>query len=381
MSDAVKARVTHPEKAHNAALDGVRGIAILLVLLHHWGVPLPTGSRLYGPMLMVAESCWLGVDLFFVLSGFLITGILADTVGTPGFLKNFYARRFLRIFPLYYGVIAVLLLLTPVAHFVWGAMLPMLLLYLQNTGIAVPLDQYRLGYAVNLNPYWSLAVEEQFYLVWPLLVFFLRDVKRLTQIALGLSVAALLLRIVLVHMGVSPWFVYSFTACRADALLLGGALALLLRSERLGVRSATVRWAPWIGGCAALLLVPIAIQLRGLNWQGSPLLLTVGLTLIAVASCGVVAWTQRQGSGRMLRNPVLRFFGRYSYGIYMLHLLCFRALYKWIEEWMLAVITRAQVAAALSWLLAAGVVIGVAVLSFKFYETPFLKLKRHFAYR
>lgn len=380
MPDVGGASVTHPEKARNLALDGLRGIAILLILLTHWGIPIPGSSRFAAPILAFTKSCWVGVDLFFVLSGFLITGILVDTVGTKDSLKIFYARRFLRIFPLYYGVLVGLLLLTPVLHLVWGPMLPLLVLYMQNTGIGVPLDKYMLSHAVNLNPYWSLAVEEQFYLLWPLFVFAIRDVNRLTKIAFALSGLALVLRIVLVRAGVSPWFVYCFTACRADTLLLGGALALLLRSERQGPAQAVLRWAPWVGGLAALVLVPFALRPDGLQWLLSPFVRTGGFTLIALACCGLVAWTQRKDSGSFLRQPLLRFFGRYSYGIYMLHLLCFRALYKLIEEQMLSLLPWWHVAAILSWLAAAALVIGAAVLSFKYYETPFLGLKRHFAY-
>lgn len=380
MGEARRSGFTHPEKGHNLALDGVRGVAILLILFHHWGVPVPGSSRLAVPLIAICQSCWIGVDLFFVLSGFLITGILVDTVGSRNFLANFYARRFLRIFPLYYGVLGVLLLFTPVLHFAWGPMFPMLLFYLQNTGIAVPLDNYRLAHGVNLNPYWSLAVEEQFYLLWPLIVFAVKDVGRLTKIALALSGLALILRLVLVRAGVSPWFVYCFSACRADALLLGGALALLLRSERSGIRGLVVRWAPWMGGAAMTVLIPFALNSYGLDWQRSPFLRTGGLTLVALASCGVVAWTQREHSGRFLSQPWLRFFGRYSYGIYMLHLLGFRTLYKWIEGQLLPLMRWWQMAAILSWLAAAALVIGAAVLSFKYYETPFLRLKRRFAY-
>lgn len=375
------AEVTHPEKAHNPKLDGVRGIAILLVLLHHWGLPLPASNRFAGPVQTITESCWVGVDLFFVLSGFLITGILVDTLNSPRFLRNFYARRFLRIFPLYYGVIVVLLLLTPLLHLEWRGMLLPLVLYLQNTGMGPGFDHYGLGHGINLNPYWSLAVEEQFYLLWPFAVLLVRDVKRLTQLAVGLSILALLLRVGLVRGGVSPWLVYCFTACRADALLLGCALALLLRSKDAALRDAVVRWAPWVAVACALALVPVGYQLGALDWKHSSFLQTVGFSLIALSACGVVAWTQRESRGRFLTLPVLRFFGRYSYGIYMLHLLCFRPLYKGIEGLAIPFFHWWQVAAVLSWLAAAGIVIGAAVLSFRLYESPFLKLKRHFAYR
>src|SRR6266702_4824953 len=136
-----------------------------------------------------------GVDLFFVLSGFLITGILFDSLSDSSFFRKFYARRTLRIFPLYYGVLITLFLLTPWLGLQWHRMNWALLFYLQNTNIAGPFYDFHMGnQGLSLDHFWSLAVEEQFYLIWPLAVFFIRDLKKLLWTCLALSCAALLLR-------------------------------------------------------------------------------------------------------------------------------------------------------------------------------------------
>jgi peptidoglycan/LPS O-acetylase OafA/YrhL len=118
-----------------------------------------------------------GVDLFFVLSGFLITGILYDSLSDSGYFRKFYARRCLRIFPLYYGVLFALLLLTPWLHIQWQNMQWSLLLYLQNTNVIMPIYQWQ-SHSVDLIHFWTLAVEEQFYLVWPLAVSYFAIAKK-----------------------------------------------------------------------------------------------------------------------------------------------------------------------------------------------------------
>jgi peptidoglycan/LPS O-acetylase OafA/YrhL len=113
--------IDRPAEKHILALDGIRGLAILLVLYHHlfWSNP-NSGNRFFDFLNAIRASAFIGVNLFFALSGFLITGILLDTVTSPNFFKTFYARRMLRIFPLYYGVLLGLLLLTRPLHFVWN---------------------------------------------------------------------------------------------------------------------------------------------------------------------------------------------------------------------------------------------------------------------
>lgn len=154
--------IPHAFQPHVPALDGVRGLAILLVLMAHLLVAnTQTGNRLLNALVRIRGIGWSGVDLFFVLSGFLITGILYDSVSTTGYFKNFYARRFLRIFPLYYGFLLLLICLTHPLRLQWHGTQYVLLSYTQNLGIFTrDYTSFRPAAFINLNHFWSLAVEE-----------------------------------------------------------------------------------------------------------------------------------------------------------------------------------------------------------------------------
>ena len=196
---ARRSRCVPPQKKHDVILelDGVRGIAILLVLLFHLELPYPAGAPrlLFAPLLIG----WSGVDLFFVLSGFLITGILIDTRDCRNYFSSFYMRRVLRIMPLYLlAVFAYFAVALPIAHHFgyWsarnGSAQMWFWLHLSNWpaafGTVVPF----------IGHFWSLSVEEQFYFVWPLVVLFVRP-SRLIHVCCGVVVAALALRIAFVN--------------------------------------------------------------------------------------------------------------------------------------------------------------------------------------
>src|SRR4051812_15765629 len=222
---------SHAHKARKAqhipALDGVRGLAILLVLIFHFSqlgyTPNPTGFR--AVLQKATAAGWIGVDLFFVLSGFLITSILVEAKGSQGYFRNFYMRRVLRIFPLYYGVLAVAAVLglvfydrlpqeyRNVFHYQGG-----LWAYLQNF---IRIDW------MGFTHFWSLAVEEHFYLVWPALVFFLSR-RAAMGVCVALIAAAIAIRTgrVLNHAEIEA--TYTWTFCRMDCLAIGSLLALAI---------------------------------------------------------------------------------------------------------------------------------------------------------
>ena len=215
------------------ALDGIRGIAVLLVLLHHLSNYLPHQSRAFSAAAAVLRTGWVGVDLFFVLSGFLITGILLDTKYAPNYFQSFYARRVLRIFPLYYTVLSAVLL---------AALLPYAGRWLRPI---LPLPHDRWFYFVYLNNwwpllkdtwhaniighFWSLAVEEQFYLLWPLCVWLLPR-KKLPWVAGFGIVTALIIRCVLYFYFSPTRSIVENTFSRMDTLLMGASMAMLVRS-------------------------------------------------------------------------------------------------------------------------------------------------------
>ena len=374
--------VTAPAKMrqHVLALDGIRGLAILLVLAYHL---LHANSEVKSALMVTLEKIpggmWAGVDLFFVLSGFLITGILYDSLDDEGFFKKFYGRRTLRIFPLYYGLLLVLVALTVPLHLEWERMLPAMFLYLQNTRIFQPVFHYNPSAEVHLSHLWSLAVEEQFYLVWPVLVFWIRDLRRLLFTALAGAALSLLLRSLLTWDGTELNFLYVFTPCRADSLLLGGALALALRShwrERV-LASATLLMAVGAAGVAAII-----VHDRQFHFSQGFLVPSIGFTLLATFSVGLIAHVYRPSSRLrpLFEMPWLRLLGKYSYGLYVFHFP--------LDSWLTVPIRAALLSVSHSRLvsvLGAGLVVTllallVAYVSFHLYERQFLRLKKYFEY-
>lgn len=366
--------VSHEKRMpHIQALDGVRGLAITLVLLFHLlsSNNEPTHSWLIDMALKLRNAGWVGVDLFFVLSGFLITGILFDSLGDKKYFRNFYARRTLRIFPLYYAVLAVLFLLFLPA---WesGRKLYLLLAYLQNTPLwwhaptAKAIDDVT-------NHLWSLAAEEQFYLVWPVLVVLVRDRRKLIWIALSLALMAPIIRTVLLAHGATFEATYKMTICRCDSLLAGAWLALAIRGSR---RQTILRMAgPFF--CLSVFLCLVIAWRSGLFFWGNNLAINrYGYSLLAVAGTSLIALTLRPGSwtAAVMNISPLRWMGRYSYGIYIFHqmvgVVYISFLYQHIHSKMVLhaaiPICNLMLTLPLAW------------LSFRFYEQPFLRLKRYF---
>jgi len=324
-----------------------------------------------------------GVDLFFVLSGFLITGILFDSLQDGGYFRKFYARRALRIFPLYYGVLLVCLLLTVPWHLHWDGMGWLFALYLQNFR-AQRIMSFSLGHGVDLFHFWSLAVEEQFYLVWPAVVFFVRGKRSLLWTTLIGSAAALLLRLVFLGASQSSYVVHVTTIFRADSLLLGGTLALLYRSTAW---QRVQRIAPWgFLAAAALILASIlylAPRLANNAWAAALCFEGIRYSILAPGFACLIAWSLQRESlcSRLFELGWLRFLGKYSYGLYVLHVFVMSAvnlpLRDLLERYTHNKLFSVAAAACTVLLLS----IAAAYLSYHLYERPFLRLKHRFDYK
>ena len=366
---------------HVPALDGVRGIAVMLVLLEHLFVrnPNPNVSLPLRWVALLFSSGWVGVDLFFVLSGFLITGILYDTRSDPKFFRNFYARRALRIFPLYYGLLLVLIAVSSAQGYHWllkGTVL--YLTYLHTLWIG------GVGYTtapwVNINHLWSLAIEEQFYFVWPLLVFVLRTQRRIIAAALLGTAASIALRCWVYATGLLNTYhfaTYSWSPARLDGLLLGAVLAMLIRSRWRGT---VLRWAPVLFVVGAVLSLTVLASARQMFPLYYPVVGIAGYPLFAVTFAALVAWALRDGSGasRICGTSLLRMLGTYSYGIYVFHYVVHQFLTDRVYN-ALAAHTGSKLEPLLgSGLVTVGVSVAVAMLSFHFYERPILRFKRYF---
>ena len=375
---AGEARTRHLGRGHLVPLDGLRGIAILAVMASHVfavnyeAQPLPV--QLAGRLFFWGQ--W-GVDLFFVLSGFLITGILVDSLELPHFFRNFYMRRVLRIFPLYFGILFLLFALTTVLHIQWHGLQIPLLLYLQNSWRLQPLTEL-LGKNITLNHLWSLAIEEQFYLLWPLLVFLARTPRRVLTVAATGCVLALCFRLVLWGLWHNGFTTHYNMFARADALLLGAVLALLYRSA---LWPAVLRWSRPAFLALAALLVCSTVESGG-SPLASPLwLYAVHYSFVAVAAGSLLAWSLRAGLfSQMCRSHFLRFFGKYSYGLYVLHMTFLPLLTRLLRPFLFHQSGSKAVAVAGTAVLVVAISSGAAWLSFHLYEKRFLRLKRYFEY-
>ncbi len=363
---------------HNPALDGIRGTAITLVLLFHllWANGA-AGGVVVRFISSVRQAGWIGVDLFFALSGFLITGILFDSLGDGHYLKNFYVRRVLRIFPLYYGVLAVLWVVfhrSPADRHT----LALLSGYLQNLPF-----WWRQGRETMLisftNPLWSLATEEQFYLVWPFLILLVRKRARLGWIALGLALLAPLVRVLLLAHGAPIEETYKMTICRADALLGGAWLALQMRGPW---REKVLRFAgpAFLLACAGCLA--IAWRNGSFDFEEVRAINQCGFSILAVATTSLLAMAQLPATlvSRAMRAPALRFMGKYSYGLYVYHPLVQSACEEWLNPVLKTHVHSKIVIHVLFLAVVMGVTIPLAMVSYRFFEMPFLKLKRYFNY-
>jgi peptidoglycan/LPS O-acetylase OafA/YrhL len=390
--------------AHWRALDGLRGVAVLTVLAGHLFEDVKHPNVLVRGVLGALQFGWVGVDLFFVLSGFLITGILLDgkAAGTARvrYFRNFYMRRTLRIFPLYYSVLAIVLVLLPAVSPEFAARQPELIHgqgwlwgYVANVGIALRERWFLMGNDVNLNHFWSLAIEEQFYLVWPAVVWVCGPRRLATVCVVGVA-AALATRVGFVLAGKTGIALGLFTVCRLDGLLMGALAAVWMRTHP-GGPLAHARLAR-VGLAAAAVGIGATLTCERLA-PAVPLFSTVGLSLVAVAftaivwlavagEAGEVRWGGRAlaqvlGAGRPgVAGRVLGFFGRYSYGIYVFHWLVspviLHRFHPWDLQWLTGgVYLASAVLRNAVWL---GGAVGVAVVSWHVLEKPFLRLKRHF---
>jgi peptidoglycan/LPS O-acetylase OafA/YrhL len=309
-------------------LDGLRGIAIGMVLIYHYFlviIQVPPGS-VAAYLLATGRLTWSGVDLFFVLSGFLIGGILLDARGSSNFFRVFYARRFFRIVPIYgiflFGFFAFLLLIrsgkapafadVPMNEIPWLAY-PV---FLQNFWMVA---KNTMGMIV-LSATWSLAIEEQFYLTLPSLVHFF-DSRRLLQIVIGGILSAPILRIALRYFYPRNSFSYGYLMpCRADALLLGVLGAILLRNSL---------YRGWLEKNYRLLQILLFLLVGGAAFLTikSPsghdyLMSTIGFTWLAVLyACVILYALTQKGSllGSFLRTKWLGSLGTIAYGTYLLH--------------------------------------------------------------
>ena len=380
MSDLPAHRAPAPG-AHHPALDGLRGVAVLMVLSFHFLHIDGEGGVAERTLLAASRSGWAGVDLFFVLSGFLITGILLDARGAPGYFGAFYARRVLRIFPLYYAYLAVLFLVVPLLSSldVKPGTQGWLWTYLGNVLFA------REG-GFEASPYtghfWSLAVEEQFYLAWPLVVWVLPR-RRLALVCLGLVAGAFALRLGIHRTTFNATAAYVLTPARMDALALGALVAVAAREPSWWPR--VRRGAPWLLAASAAAVAAVWVHQGGL-FGGDPVVQVWAFGPLAAGFAALVVLTVDPAPSsrlsRTLSRPWLRGAGKYSYGLYVLHYPIFLGLEAaGLTSLALSGATGSRLAGVLAFAAVAGLAtFAAALLSWNLLEKPFLRWKDRVPY-
>jgi peptidoglycan/LPS O-acetylase OafA/YrhL len=316
----------------------------------------------------------MGVDVFFVLSGYLITGILLDTLRSPNYYRNFICRRALRIFPLYYACLGVFTAATALgplwsAFQRWGGA-GWFVAYLGNVRAAWIGAQPPV---FSFSPLWSLQVEEQFYLLYPALILFF-SIANVRRILIACVCVAPLLRLLLyVSMPGNIEARYSLMPSRMDALAIGGLVALLARSPKTRLRQTTIR-AGLTGGIGIL----VAICVVAGTDRGPLLMSTLGYSTTAATSAftliSVLFWPQGTLAA-CLRSKPLAYIGQISYGLYLLH-----APASWAARSIIGRLLRIRIDghSDLSVPITFASAFVVASLSWRFFETPFLRLKNRF---
>lgn len=348
-------------------LDGVRAIAVLMVMLMHILITNDQSKAALesvapGVLILLIGHGWLGVDLFFVLSGFLITGILLDTRESPRYFENFYGRRALRILPLYFLCIAVLACFYP-GH---GPYFLLSLVLLANLAGLVGA-----GVPHGADVFWSVAVEEHFYLIWPWLV------RMLSRRAFGWTCASTIitepiLRAIFTAHGMDVYFPSWF---RFDGLASGALLAVWFRSPSSSQRRSLMAAAACVAAAIAITIAGLPFGIMSKTVAGMSLrynqatLVYCGGMLVAIA-CRSTRLTAP------LRWNFFRVTGDLSYCLYLIHLALLDGYMVVFRHYVATGFTFSQL------LLRAVIVIlasyGLASLSRRFLERPILSLKRHF---
>ncbi|MBV8229532.1 MAG: acyltransferase [Planctomycetaceae bacterium] len=367
---------------HIPALDAVRGLAILLVMAYHFNLGPEDPSRLGRAFSKLLHLGGCGVDLFFVLSGFLITGILYDAKGKVHYFRDFYIRRSVRIFPLYYGVLFVSFGLLPLAtsrgSLIWREAEPhqaWLWMYASNLFLSWK-EAYLLG---GFNHFWSLAIEEHFYLFWPAIIY-LCDRKRGMMVCVGCMLLSLACRVGLVLDGDHPIAIYVLTPCRMDALAAGAFLALVVRGP-IEVGALRARAILSATGCAVVMAIVSWWKCDLSKMDGSVLILRFSMCSWLFATLLLFALTAAPDGpeARFWNGRLLRFFGKYSYGLYVFHYPLIPLFERLFPAGLLAERTGwVWIGKLLFIALAMGTSLGVALLSWNLYEKHFLKLKGWF---
>jgi len=368
------------EKSFHPELYSLRAAAFAVIFGHHFlasylgGFARLTHDGVASRVVMaLVDSCSVGLDMFFCLSSFLITSQLVREFDAHGHLNvgRFLARRSLRIFPLYFGFLALTVFIVPrliPGEHLSGVYLSAFCFFGANWLCAFN------GYPASVSaPLWSVSAEQQFYLVWSALIAFLspRRVVPLALCGLGLATVA---RITVLHLGLPHPAIWANTFARLDPIALGALCAMFVRQKR---------WRPGQGLRTSILITglsvpPLLIFILGPTVYHGPWSVLF-YPCVALASACVLAGTYRENKAK--HPAVLVYLGRISYGLFIFHMLAIQIV-RTVQHFLVPHVQGWQMKLALcagSMALALGLTVALAALSYRYFETPFLALKARFS--
>jgi peptidoglycan/LPS O-acetylase OafA/YrhL len=340
-------------------LDGIRAFAAIIVMFFHFFQSVQIDSNsLVNVLKKISLFGQTGVDLFFVLSGFLITRILINSKSNPHFFKNFIFRRIVRIFPLYYLFLFLYFFIAPIllnTQFIPLNEQWFYYVYLQNIGAT---------FNWNLNGpehFWSLAIEEHFYLFWPFLIYFFNQ-KSIKYLIAIIVVGTIFLRYLMIRNNLS---VFYFTFTRIDALAIGAGLSLLELNFVFQKKNKNKFLILLL-----ILVVPMVVFWIKLSGSGS--LEVIKYSLLAFFYFALIGYvlclSPNNFVNTILESKLLNFSGKISYGLYVYHPLVFLLVFKYYDflNWKL----QLMLSFTITYL--------VAIFSYYLFENQFLKLKKYF---
>jgi peptidoglycan/LPS O-acetylase OafA/YrhL len=354
-------------RSYYPALDGMRGMAILLVVIYH-----------NFNFINYTFFGWLGVDLFFVLSGFLITQILLQTFNSKNYLSIFYIKRALRIFPLYYAALIVFLLILPTTLkdtsiidyytsnqlWLWVFLQNWLYIFKQPSGFGL------------LNHFWSLAVEEQFYLLWPILVLLIKKPKHLLIFIAFILILVIALRLYVWIERIENLHYYNlYTFSRIDGICIGCMVALVQKINKQFLSKSDT----WIVLIFALLNF-LFYFINKFSRFSFPFLAMIGYTTFAMIFGLLVNIGTTESSHwitRIFNNCFLRFFGKISFGLYVIHWPVYILMREKVSTWM-NIYSPLNAEIIISTLLTMIAII-LSLISYYTFEKRFLSIKQVFS--
>ncbi len=363
-------------RKYNPALDGIRGYGFLLVFIVHYFSPnqfAQAGSISSRTLKGMESVAFFSVPMFFVLSGYLIGGILLNTQNREGYFRVFYSRRVIRIFPLYYLTLLIIACIDASLKFPLRFQFWTHFLFIQNL---FP-DFHRYTTPVVLVQYWSLASEEQFYILWPLVVWLFPQKRKLLGVATFLVMISFAIRLAGSHLFSSPDQVRYFSLARADAILLGVILGLVYKEAFFAQIKAHAKWLALVG----VALLAFWSFWKDLSWPQSFRGQAIAIPLANFTAVAVVIYVMEDNSwlSRICSFQWIGWMGRMSYSLYIFHF----TFAHWFWNVVIPDLSKHMphtFAVLLSNLLAFSLTLSLSMLSYRFIETPCLKIKQRFKY-